>query len=235
MESTKFNRLMNSSLALLLGGAVMLLSCQESSHKDDNEKNATDSAVTGLEGTRDQAAQVGGADVKMDTSAGQAGEKSGGTGGQPGGRDSSSRELGNNAEFISEAISGNSAEVRFAKLALQNSSNNEIKAVARLLDKDHTAALGQLKAMAARKKISIPAEETADLKNKVNELSAKKGSEFDKPWCEMLMEKHKTTISKYEDMAKNTTDQELKNWINKTLPKIRIHHDKLMACHSKLS
>jgi len=84
MRSTKFNSLMNSSLALLVGGTIMLFSCQESSHKDDNERNSSDSVQTGLEGTRDQSAQVGGADVKMDTSAGQTDEKAGGTGGLPG-------------------------------------------------------------------------------------------------------------------------------------------------------
>jgi len=230
MRSAKFNMLMNSSLALLVGGTLMLFSCQESSHKDGNEGNATDSVQTGLEGTRDQAAQVGGADVKMDTSAGQSS-----TGGQPGRSDSSSGQSGNTEQFLSDAVSGNYGEVRLAKLALQNSANNEVKAVARLLEKDHTAALGQLKVLATKKKITIPTEETADLKSKISDMSGKKGSEFDKAWVDMLMEKHNATISKYEDMAKTTTDADLKNWINATLPKIRIHHDKLMACHSKIS
>jgi len=233
MRSAKFSRLMNYSLATLVGGMLMLFSCQESSHKDDNERNASDSVQTGLEGTRDQSAQVGGADVKMDTSAGQSGEKAGGTGGLPGRSDSASTQQSSD-QFLSETISGNYGEVRLAKLALKNSSNNELKAIARLLEKDHTAAIGQLKALAMKKKISVPAEEGADLKSKINDLSAKKGTEFDKAWCDLLMEKHKTTISKYEEMTKSTADQDLKNWVNSILPKLRIHHDKLMECHSKL-
>jgi len=235
MRSAKFNTLMNSSLALLVGGTLMLFSCQESSHTDDNERNANDSAQTGLEGTRDQAAQVGGADVKMDTSAGQSGDKAGGTGGLPGRSDSTASQPANTEQFLSDAVSGNYGEVRLAKLALQNSSNNEVKGVARLLEKDHTAALSQLKSLAAKKKITIPTEETPDLKTKISDLSGKKGGDFDKVWCDMLMEKHKATIGKYEEMAKATTDADVKSWINGILPKIRIHHDKLMACHGKLS
>ncbi len=235
MATKKFIFLNNIAVTFFFFALMGLVSCQESTNKDDNDRNMSEDSVhSGLGGTRDQSAQVGGTDVKIDTGAGHAGAGAG-TGGLPGDAGGTSLNTGENpAAFISEEVSGNYAEVRLSKLALQNAGSAEIKSVARILQKDHTTALNQLKNMAGKKSIDVPAEESAELKNKINELSGKKATEFDKAWCEMLMEKHDATISKYESMVKTSKDSDITSWITTTLPKLRMHHDKLMACNSKI-
>jgi len=110
MAPMSINQLKKLFRNILIVASVMLFSCQESTNKDDNERNRSeDTVTTGLEGTRDQAAQVGGADVKIDTSAGETGERTGGTGGLPGRRDSSSNGSGNTSQFLSEEVAGNYA------------------------------------------------------------------------------------------------------------------------------
>ncbi|WEK33496.1 MAG: DUF4142 domain-containing protein [Candidatus Pseudobacter hemicellulosilyticus] len=139
-----------------------------------------------------------------------------------------------NAQFVVDAVEANATEIRLAELALQKSSDKEVKDIAKQLVTDHTAALNDLKVLAGNKSISIPTEDPEKAKEKVKDLSEKKPADFNKAWTDQLMEKHMKTISDYERALNELSDQDIKNWINTVLPKIRAHHDKLMALNSKL-
>lgn len=139
-----------------------------------------------------------------------------------------------NAQFVVNATTGNLAEIQLAELAKQKSASAEIKELAKMLVDDHTAALNDLKTIASRKNISIPAELTDDAKNQLQKLTDEKPTEFDKSWTNQLMEKHQKTISDYEAALGTVTDPDILNWINTVLPKIRTHHDKLMALNTRL-
>ncbi|MEO5996832.1 MAG: hypothetical protein ABIN89_08875 [Chitinophagaceae bacterium] len=71
MKNTIFNPVKNYSLAILLSSAFLLFSCQEST-SSTNKKNS-DSAYSGLEGTREQASQLSNATI--DTSSGKSGKE----------------------------------------------------------------------------------------------------------------------------------------------------------------
>ncbi|NML22471.1 DUF4142 domain-containing protein [Pseudoflavitalea sp. G-6-1-2] len=139
-----------------------------------------------------------------------------------------------NAQFVVNAASGNLAEIQLAELAVQKSPNAEIKEIAKMLVNDHTAALNDLKTIASRKNISIPAELTDAAKDQLQKLTNEKPTEFDKSWTSQLMEKHQQTISDYEAALGTVTDPDIQNWINIVLPKIRTHHDKLMAMNTRI-
>ena len=230
MKSFKCKLLKNLSVTLVLTGACILYSCGEATNYDDNDKNSGDSTVTGLEGTRDQAAAQVSTDVKTDTSGGQntsVGEKSG-TGGLPG--DAANTGSAPQAElFVADEVAGNYGEIKASAMAQQKSGNAAVKAVAALLLKEHTAALADLKSIGSKKGITLPTEENADSKSKMADIQGKTGSEFDKAWCDMMMEKHHKTISKYETMVNTLPDADVKGFINKVLPKIKAHHEKIMA------
>ena len=146
----------------------------------------------------------------------------------------SSRAAEKDAQFVVDVVASNYGEVKLAKLAQQKSSNKELKDVAKMLETDHSAVLGELKTLASNKGIVIPSEENAPSKDKLKELSEEKAGEFDKEWCEILMDNHKNSISKFENAANDVSDPDLKNFVNTVLPKLRTHHDKLMECHKKL-
>jgi len=138
------------------------------------------------------------------------------------------------AQFVVDVVASNYGEVKLAKLAQQKASSSELKDVARMLETDHNAVLNDLKSMADRKGITVPTEENGASKDKLKELTDEKSSEFDKEWCETLMDNHKTSISKFENAANDLSDPDLKSFVNTVLPKLRTHHDKLMECHKKL-
>jgi|SRR5688572_7188959 len=138
------------------------------------------------------------------------------------------------AQFVVDQVSGNYAEVKLAQLAQQKSTNAEIKSIAAMLESDHTAVLNDLKSFATKKNISIPAEESQDAKDKIQKLNEEQSTAFDKRWCDELMDKHTKGIKSYEDASTNLEDPELKSWAANLVPKLKMHHEKLEACHKKL-
>jgi putative membrane protein len=138
------------------------------------------------------------------------------------------------AQFVVDVVAANYGEIKLAQLAEKKSTNQEVKSLATMLENDHTAVLNDLKSLASNKGITVPTEETAAAKDKEKDLSDDKASAFDKEWCETLMDNHKNSISKFENAANDLVDADLKNFASTVLPKLRVHHDKLMECHKKL-
>ena len=138
------------------------------------------------------------------------------------------------AEFVYEVVESNYGEIKLAELANQRSRNSEVKQIAQTLLNDHTASLNELKTLAQSKAISIPVEERAPARRKLNNLADKSGEEFDKSWCKEMMDLHDQTIEKFEKRLEDTDDAELKAYITKSLPVLRKHHDSLEGCHERL-
>jgi predicted outer membrane protein len=138
------------------------------------------------------------------------------------------------AQFLVDVAASNYGEVKLAKLGQQRSSHKDLKEVAKLLEADHTAVLNELKRLASAKTITLPTEENAETKDKLRELGEDNASEFDKEWCEILMDSHKNSITRFENAVTDVSDADIKNFLNTVLPKLRTHHDKLMECHKKL-
>lgn len=139
------------------------------------------------------------------------------------------------AEFVAEAVAGNYAEVQLAQLASQKSNDAEVKNIAQMLESEHSKALQELQNMAQAKNISLPAEPTEEQKRTVENLREEEEiDEFNREWCNALVDKHQKTIDMYEDNMERTEDAELKSWINSTLPALRTHLEQLKACQDKL-
>lgn len=138
------------------------------------------------------------------------------------------------AAFAVEAASGNLAGIKLAQLAIARSSNKEIKDIARTIEADHTAALGELKEIAGVKGFVLPTDEPDKTKDLIKDLSKDPPARFDRNWVKAMMEKHEKMISRYERALNDLKDEDLIAWINKLLPRLRIHHDKLMVLHSQL-
>ena len=138
-------------------------------------------------------------------------------------------------DFISEVIASDMAEIRLAQLAQQKASSAEVKNVAKTLETDHTASLNQLKDLASRKGVTAPSEEDNDAKKRYDDLNAKTGTAFDREWVDKVMDKHDKSIKKFENKSTdNNADADLKTWAAGLIPKLRSHHDQLMAIQNKL-
>jgi len=143
-------------------------------------------------------------------------------------------DMENDADFVAQTVAGNYAEIEFAQLAAQRSNNAEVKDLARMLVKDHTKVLDELKAFAQKKAITIPTEaEDADHR-KIERFYDESGKDFNKKWTKEMIDKHEKSINKFEKRSEKTEDADLKTWIDNTLPHLRMHLDKLNALHEKI-
>jgi len=194
--------LKRNSVLLLLFVSLSWVSCQESTHQanaDENNTVSQDTGRNGLEGTRDEAATVG-TDARVDTSSGQLQDKN-----QHSETSASTDTAGSKdrvANFLSEAAASNYGEISAAESALSKSTMKEEKSIAAMLKKDHTAALQEIKALSSKKGLTIATAAPADVKAKLNDVASKSGGEFDRAWCEMMIDKHKATIASFEETEK---------------------------------
>jgi len=138
------------------------------------------------------------------------------------------------ADFVANTVAANYGEIKFAQLATQRSSDPEVKQIANMLIEDHTKTLNELKGLAQKKSISVPVEEDDEARRKTERFSDEAGKDFDKKWCREMIDRHEESINKFEKRFDKAEDAELKAWINNTLPHLRMHLDKLKACHEKI-
>ncbi|HEY9009304.1 MAG TPA: DUF4142 domain-containing protein [Ohtaekwangia sp.] len=139
------------------------------------------------------------------------------------------------ADFIAETVAANYAEISLAKLAAEKSDNSQIKETARMLEKDHSKLLQDLQTFASLKAITVPSEEKDDAKKKIEDLTKEDNvKDFNKEWCETMVDKHEKTIKNFESRLDKTQDADLKILIDQTLPQLRAHLDKVKACEQSM-
>jgi putative membrane protein len=140
----------------------------------------------------------------------------------------------NDADFVANVVAANYGEIKFAGLANQTSSDPELKTIATMLVTEHTKTLNELKTLAQAKNITVPVEEDDEAKRKTERFSDESGKDFNKKWCKELIDRHEESINKFEKRLDKTEDADLKAFINKTLPHLRMHLEKLNAHHEKI-
>lgn len=136
--------------------------------------------------------------------------------------------------FINDAAMAGMTEVELGKLAQQNASSQRVKNFAEMMVRDHSAANDDLKSIAGKKNVTLPNNIGKHQEHK-DELSKKKGLEFDKDYIKMMVDDHKDAIDDFEKIANNSTDAEVKTFASQKLPTLRKHLDSAKAINESLS
>ena len=136
--------------------------------------------------------------------------------------------------FLVDAADGGMAEVELGKLARDKASNQSVKNFGDMMVRDHSAANGQVKSLAARRNVTLPDSMSSSHKNKKEELMKKSGAAFDKAYMDAMVKGHQDVIDLFEKAANNSTDTEVKNFVNTTLPTIRQHLDSAKSIRKRL-
>jgi putative membrane protein len=139
------------------------------------------------------------------------------------------------ADFISNAVASNIAEIEIAQIGVQRSNSAEVKEIGRMLETDHNKLLKDLQSFAAKKSISVPTAGDDSDRKKIEDLNKEELKDFNKDWCEALVDKHEKSIEKFETRLQKTEDPDLKTFINSALPHLRSHLEKVKACHDKIA
>jgi putative membrane protein len=113
--------------------------------------------------------------------------------------------------------------VQLGKLALTNSSAPAVKKFANMMIEDHTKANAELKALAEKKNITVPAVLSNKNQDDYNDLSKKKGADFDKAYTSFMVKDHKDDIDEFKKEADKGTDADLKDWASGKVPVLQHH------------
>ena len=107
-------------------------------------------------------------------------------------------------DFVRDAAVANMAEVEMGRLALQRSTDDNVKKFAQMMIDDHTRGLNSLKDVASRHLIEMPTQVDEKHHEKAQELGKKQGLEFDREYADMMVDGHQAVV----DMLGSRVDKD---------------------------
>ncbi|MBA3665364.1 MAG: DUF4142 domain-containing protein [Bacteroidetes bacterium] len=134
------------------------------------------------------------------------------------------------AKFLVDATELCYEELELARLAQSNGTNDNVKEIATMMEKDNTQLLEEIKKLAQSKDITIPSEITSKGQKERKKLSDDNEKNFNKTYCDMVVDNHKKAVKKYMSAVEDCEDAEVKNWAGKSLVILRNHLDHAMTC-----
>ncbi|MDQ2832643.1 MAG: DUF4142 domain-containing protein [Acidobacteriota bacterium] len=112
--------------------------------------------------------------------------------------------------FVRKALEGGMAEVQLGQLALQKSSNDEVKQFAQKMVDDHTKMGDDLKPIAQQMNVKVPDGPSAKDKATMAKLQALNGDAFDKAYVKDMVKDHKADQREFKEESTRTTNPDLK-------------------------
>ncbi|WP_207510885.1 DUF4142 domain-containing protein [Longitalea luteola] len=137
-------------------------------------------------------------------------------------------------KFMNEAAMGGMAEVQLGKLAQERATNARVKNFAEMMVREHSEANNELQSIAQRKNLNLRKELEGEHKDHYEDLSKKKGADFDRAYMKMMVDDHQDDINAFEKAAENGTDPDIKTFASQKLPTLRKHLDSAKAIQKSL-
>ena len=136
--------------------------------------------------------------------------------------------------FMMKAAQGGMAEVELGRLAAEKAQSAEVKKFANTMVEDHSNANTELKSLATKKGVTLPADVGSEHKATMEKLKALSGAEFDKAYVAAMVEDHKKDVAEFEKQATEAKDADVKAVVTKTLPTLKKHLEMIQAIQSKM-
>jgi putative membrane protein len=137
------------------------------------------------------------------------------------------------ADFMVYAADLNLQEIELGELAMGNGYDPEVKKMGKMMAADHHKALDELKKMAAERTVSLPESVSDEHKKDCDKLSKKTKKDFDKDYCDMMVDGHEDAIKRFEKEAEEGKDEGVRQWAFQMLPSLRTHLDHALECQKK--
>jgi putative membrane protein len=127
-------------------------------------------------------------------------------------------------QFIEKAAIGDMYEIQSSKMALEKAQNDQFKSFAQKIVDDHTQASNEMKSIVGKMQgIKPPAELDAKHKQMIDKLQSASGAQFNQQYRTQQIDAHNEAIRLYQDYANSDGQNELKQFANKILPKLKDH------------
>jgi putative membrane protein len=113
--------------------------------------------------------------------------------------------------FVKKALEGGMAEVQLGQLALQKSSNDDVKQFAQKMVDDHTKMGDQMKPIAQQIGVKVPDAPSKKDQALMAKMQALNGDAFDKAYMKDMVKDHKADLNDFKTEAASGSEPTVKN------------------------
>jgi putative membrane protein len=126
------------------------------------------------------------------------------------------------------------SEISLSRIALERSSNPEVKQFAQQAMADHEQMNQEIRALADRRHISVmpvPDEVNQTVAAHLRKLS---GLELDRAYMSEMLAEHSKMAAKFETAVREENDPEVQRWAEKQIPTVQKHLEMAQRLNEKL-
>ncbi|MBO0360927.1 DUF4142 domain-containing protein [Hymenobacter sp. BT186] len=127
------------------------------------------------------------------------------------------------AEFMAKAASGGMLEVELGKAVAAKATSAEAKQFANDMVKDHTTANAELKAIAAKKNITLPTALGDDHQKVYRDVTEEAGVKMDQEYLKEMVKDHEEDVKEFTEASVKASDAEIKAFATKQVPILKHH------------
>lgn len=137
--------------------------------------------------------------------------------------------------FVERAAMSNMAEIEMGELALTRGTDSLVVAFAESMVNDHTTAQDELANIADNDDdVDWPANLDQEHQGIWETLSQLEGHRFDSAYIASQVTAHEKAVQLFQNGRDNGRNEDVRNYINKYLPKIEMHLEKADSIESVL-
>ena len=128
-------------------------------------------------------------------------------------------------DFVKTVASSDMFEIQSGQLAAENAQNGDVKSFGQEMVDDHSKTSDDLKELIEDEgiKVELPAKLHEEHQTKLDKLKGLSGNQFDKTYVQMQVKAHEKAVSLFEAYAAAGENDDLKDWAEDTLPKLKEH------------
>jgi putative membrane protein len=125
--------------------------------------------------------------------------------------------------FVRVAAHGGLAEIKLGKLAMDQGSNEAVKAFGTRMVAEHTKAGDELKEAAKEERIALPTDLSAKDQATHDRLSKLSGADFDQAYAQDMVKDHQQDLRDFQREANHGNNDVIRGFALETVPKIQQH------------
>lgn len=120
-----------------------------------------------------------------------------------------STEVGSN-EFLVQVMQDSLAEIELCMLALQKSSNEEIKTLAQAMIDEHGRMGQEMETLAGKKKLTLPKALSAEQAAEIDKMSRLSARDFERRFIDQNLKNHENDLKVFKHYAMAEKDADIK-------------------------
>jgi len=127
------------------------------------------------------------------------------------------------SEFMTKAASGGMLEVKLGQEIVKRATTPEAKQFAQQMVTDHTKANNELKALAAKKNITLPTTLGEEQQKVYDDVTGEKGPALDQHYVKAMIADHEEDIKEFQEAVTKASDSQIKGFAIQQVPILQMH------------